>query len=117
MKKVIPAIGVAASLVAAPAFASTDPAPANQTSAAAKETTADTLRPTEAFSLAIGDMAKLVEKRTHVANDFHDKPPPGLPKFGESKGPSFVNFKSTPKNTKPQKGSEVDSIFKRYKPT
>jgi hypothetical protein len=145
MTKILPAIGIAASLAATSANATPDPLLDKRNESLAEQTRGVQVPvPTEAFAQLINEMARELDARWRVAQNFNDRtfskgrPFSKAPTFGKvGGGGGFVKFggvlpqvqqplrKNRPRvpRTNPPHGhmeksqSDVATIFRQHKPT
>ena len=117
MKKILPAIGVAASLAATSANATASP-PASPDGRGAQASIDTAIpAPTETFVDIVNRMTRDLTGRWRVSQDFHDKPPFGkLPTFGKAGGGGFVKFTTQFRNRAARPRPNVSHTFRQHKP-
>lgn len=116
MKKIIPAIGLVATVASSPVQASIIPADVSEKQCAGNDATAEAF--TAGCSLVIDEMTKAAIGRFRVAQDFHDRrPPPGLATFGKAEPApgSFIRFESLrQRKGKPAKHKKVSDVWTAF---
>jgi len=128
MKKVLPAIGMAASLAATSAQSSPFDAregALDRSSLAEQSQGIQAPIPTDAFALVINEMVRELDARWRVARSFPDghfergRPFSRGPVFGKvGGGGGFVEFQNQrQRRIHRKRGSDVYEIFKQYEPT